>query len=595
MLFGLIAAPLAVALLVSLAPAARARQIAMVGMLIPLAGVVFALYAFDWSGAENFQFDQRVEWLPRLGLTLSVGVDSVSLLMIALTALLGPICVAASTTAITERERTYYAWLLILQGAMTGVFAARDLIVFYTCFEFTLIPMYVLISLYGSTNRRKAAIKFFMYTFTGSVIALAGLAFVAWRHATGGADGAGGGTAWTFDIATLEATAQGLSRREQAWVLLALMAGFAVKVPLFPLHTWLPLAHTEAPTAGSVLLAGVLLKLGTYGLYRFALPFAPVAALEYAPLIGVLSVVGILYAGLICWVQTDVKKLVAYSSVSHLGVCVLGLFAVNAAGVSGSILYMINHGLSTGALFLCIGMMYERYHTRSMKELGGLAKVMPVWATFMVFFTMASVGLPGLNGFVSEFLCLLGAFQASSAWGSGAWGSMGGMTGGQVPGATMGNLGPWFAAIAGIGMIVAAIYLLYMVGRVVFGPLAEPGGHRHGYHAGHGAEDAHPSPLPRDLNLREVGTLLPLAIACVALGVYPKPLLDAIEAPVARTVRMVQASREPDLLGAGSEIVPVVDGRDADRRGAGVEGIEIDPGAPAPADSPDAERGGDGR
>ena len=290
----------------------------------------------------------------------------------------------------------------------------------------------------------------------------------------------------------------------------ALMAGFAVKVPLFPVHTWLPLAHTEAPTAGSVILAGVLLKLGTYGIYRFVLPFVPVALAQYAPLIAVISIVGILYAGLICWVQTDVKKLVAYSSVSHLGFCVLGLVALNVVGGAGAVMYMINHGLSTGALFFCIGMMYERYHTRSMKHLGGLAKRMPLWAFFTVFFTLASVGLPGLNGFVSEFLSLLGAFQ-SGAYGLG-------------PGSTVGPLGPWFAAVAAVGMIVAAIYLLYMVGAVVFGPLKEPEGH-------------HPHPtLPTDLSARETMVLAPLAVLCVALGVYPSPVLRALEAPVEQTI-----------------------------------------------------------
>ncbi len=464
------------------------------------------------------------------------------MLLIGLTLLLGPICVIASTSAITERVKTYYAWLLVLQAAMTGVFAARDLILFYTCFEFTLVPMFVLISLYGSTNRKKAAIKFFLFTFTGSVIALAGFVFVAWKNSQIPEH------AWTFDIATLSETARTLPPHTQAWVLLALMLGFAVKVPLFPVHTWLPLAHTEAPTAGSVILAGVLLKLGTYGIFRFVLPFTPEAVVEYAPAIAVLSIIGIIYAGLICWVQTDVKKLVAYSSVAHLGFCVLGLFALNHIGVTGSVLYMINHGLSTGALFLLIGMIYERYHTRSMKELGGLASKMPVWATFMVFFTMASVGLPGLNGFVSEFLCLIGAFQASNAWGSatgmtadgkldvGLWGS-GGMGPDGVPGATHGSLGPWVAAIAATGMIVAAMYLLYMLGKIVWGPLVEPAGHGHDSH-----DEAH-STLPRDLNAREIGVLVPLAILCILLGVYPKPVLEVIQPSITSTLAAVNSTR----------------------------------------------------
>jgi NADH-quinone oxidoreductase subunit M len=417
---------------------------------------------------------------------------------------------------------------------MTGVFAAQDLILFYICFEFTLIPMYILISLYGSTNRKRAAIKFFLYTFAGSVVALAGLVYIAHAHA------AKPGQSWTFDIDTLATTARGLSLSTQGWLLLALMAGFAVKVPLFPVHTWLPLAHTEAPTAGSVILAGVLLKLGTYAIYRLVLPVVPAAVLEYAPLLAVLCIVGIIYGGLICWVQTDVKKLVAYSSVAHLGFCMLGMFALNNTGVSGSVLYMINHGLSTGALFLLIGMIYERYHTRDMKQLGGLASKMPVWSTFMVFFTLASVGLPGLNGFVSEFMCMLGAFQSSSAWGSGLWHSVGN----RPVGATPGSLGPWFAVIAGTGVIIAAMYLLYMVGSVVWGKLKEPHGHHHdGAH--------HHAALPRDLSPREIGVLLPLAVLCLLLGVYPKALLMFTEPSVTQTLARVQAGTTTGTLAAG--------------------------------------------
>lgn len=540
------AVPIVFAGVLALGRAEHARKIALVGSLVQFALALYAAWFFPWDHAGAFAFPWQADWLAPMGLRVAVGADSVSIMLILLTALLGPICVAASFTAITERVRTYYAWLLILQGAMAGVFAARDLVLFYVCFEFTLIPMFVLISLYGSTNRKKAAIKFFLYTFTGSVIALAGLVYVAWSHA----DRTG---RWTFDIDMLATSAKLLPASAQGWVMLALILGFAVKVPLFPFHTWLPLAHTEAPTAGSVVLAGVLLKLGTYGFLRFVLPFAPAAVAEHAPTLAFLCVVGIVYGGLICWVQTDVKKLVAYSSVAHLGFCMLGMFALNRAGLQGSILYMINHGLSTGALFLLIGMIYERYHTRDMKQLGGLAARMPVWATFMVFFTMSSVGLPGLNGFVSEFLCLLGAFQASSAWGSGLWGTLGTAT----PGATGGHLGPWYAAIAGTGMIVAAMYLLYMVGKVVWGPLVEPAGHAHGeahhapghgHHGGHEPKGVHPTGLPADLTKREIAVLIPLAVLCLALGIYPKPATDALEAPVAGVVRLMESA--PRLAGA---------------------------------------------
>jgi NADH-quinone oxidoreductase subunit M len=538
-LLGLIVVPLVVAGACALSAERQAKTTALIGALAQFALAIVAAAQFDWSRGAQFQLGYSIPWLSEMGITLSVGADSISMMLILLTALLGPICVLASYTAITQRVRTYYSWLLILQGMMVGVFAARDLVFFYICFEFTLIPMFVLISLWGSTNRKKAAVKFFLYTFTGSVIALAGLVYVAWFHATHVA-GISAPPGWTFDIATLAESARSMPGPTQAIVMTALLLGFAVKVPIFPFHTWLPLAHTEAPTAGSVILAGVLLKLGTYGILRFVLGFTPAAVAEYAPLLATLSIIGIIYGGLICWVQTDVKKLVAYSSVAHLGFCMLGMFSLNTVGLQGSVLYMINHGLSTGALFLLIGMVYERYHTRNMNELGGLAAKMPVWSTFMVFFVMASVGLPGLNGFVSEFLCLLGTFQASSAWGSGVWGSLGA----DVPGATPGNLGPWYAAIAGVGMVIAAMYLLYMVGKVVWGKLIEPGGHGHGGgHGSHADHAAHAS-LPRDLSVREITVLTPLAVLCVALGVYPMPVTKALESPVAKMVQDVSAARE---------------------------------------------------
>lgn len=511
--FGILAAliviPLVFAGLVAVGPARQAKWTALLGTFVALAAGVVAFGQYDWTKSNVPLLPSEMAWLPELGLKFSLGADGVSFALILLTLVLGPVCIACSFTAINSRVRTYYAWFLVLQAAMTGVFAARDLILFYICFEFTLIPMFILISLYGSTNRKAASIKFFLYTFTGSIIALAGFVFLAWTHAQTHAG------VWTFDIATLTTTASGLPLPAQKWLFIALMLGFAVKVPLFPFHTWLPLAHTEAPTAGSVILAGVLLKLGTYGMFRFALPMAPEAAVHFAPFLAVLCIVGILYGGLICWVQQDVKKLVAYSSVAHLGFCILGMVALNNTGVRGSVLYMINHGLSTGGLFLLIGMVYERYHTRDMRELGGLAAKMPVWATCMIFFVMASVGLPGLNGFVSEFMCLLAAFQASPAWGSG----MG--PGGATPGATIGGqLGPIYAFIAGIGMVVAAMYLLIMAGKVVWGPLKEPHHDDHGHHA----EGA----LPRDLTMRELLVLLPMAVGCVWLGVYPKPALEAI-------------------------------------------------------------------
>ena len=516
--------PLLGAIGVAVFPGRRAKWIALgVSTATFLYSVVLAM-AFDhWhDGGFAFASDPPVGWLDEFGITLNMGADSVSMFLVLLTTLLMPLCIWGSFTAIRERIKEYFAWMLGIEAAMIGVFIARDLIFFYVCFEFTLIPMYFLIAIWGSTNRAKACIKFFLFTFTGSMVALAGFLYIAWQHA------ALPGGEWTFDIARLTTfAATGLSATEQAWVLLALMTGFAVKVPLFPVHTWLPLAHTEAPTAGSVILAAVLLKLGTYGLFRFVLPMVPEAVVEYAPVIAVISIIGILYAGLICWVQEDIKRLIAYSSVSHLGFCVLGLFALNPLGVQGSVLYMINHGLSTGALFFLVGMIYERYHTREMSKLGGLAKRMPVWAFFMVFFVLASVGLPGLNGFISEFLCLIGAFTASAD-----------------NAAYPGVLGPWYAAAAALGMIIAAMYLLIMTGKVVFGPLKEPAA----------TNNSHGAKLPADLTFREIGVLVPLAVLCLYIGFQPKPLTDALEGPITQvlavypeTVRQHLAENAPAI------------------------------------------------
>jgi NADH-quinone oxidoreductase subunit M len=505
----LVLIPLVTALIVLVAPQRQAKWIALAGCTINFLYSVVVAWAFTGWGSADFAMESSFTWLPTFGITAGVGADSVAMMLVLLSTMLMPLCVWGSFTAIHHRLREYYGWLLVIEAAMIGVFIARDLIFFYVCFEFTLVPMFFLIALFGSNpmTRVRTAFKFFIYTFTGSILTLAGVVYIAWSFADANAG------AWSFSIEELTqfAATGGLSATEQGWVLLAMLAGFGVKIPIFPVHTWLPLAHTEAPTAGSVILAAVLLKLGTYGLYRFPLPMLPDAVAQYAPAIAILGIIGILYAALICWVQTDIKRLVAYSSVSHLGFCILGLVALNPLGLQGSVLYMINHGLSTGALFFLIGMIYERYHTRDMNEMSGLARRMPVWSTFMVFFVLASVGLPGLNGFVSEFLCLIATFTSTPD-----------------NFAYPGSLGPWYAAVAAIGMVFAAMYLLIMVGKVVFGPMKEPRQHHH--------DGDHHVALPADLTIREISVLAPLAVLCFVLGVKPGILMDAMEPSIERTL-----------------------------------------------------------
>lgn len=466
-------------------------------------------YSFNWS-KPHVQFVSVVKWVEAFGLSFNLGATSVGMWLILLTTFLMPLTIAGAFADIQKRVKEFYVWLLILEAAMLGVFVAQDLIFFYICFEFTLVPLFFLIGIFGGSQRLKAARIFFLYTFTGSMLTLAGLLYLAWFHASRAGE-------WSFALDHVLATAGSMNVKQQSLVFLALLAGFAVKVPVFPFHTWLPLAHTEAPTSGSVILAGVLLKLGTYAMLVIAIPLAPLAAVRFAPCIGGLAVIGILYTALICWVQTDIKKLIAYSSVSHLGFCVLGMFALNTIGMSGSVLYMVNHGLSTGALFLCVGMIYERLHSREMAQINGLGRVMPVWASFMVFFCLASVGLPGLNGFVGEFLTLAGAFLSTD------------------------HLGVFYAATAGVGMIFTAIYILYMVGKVVFGPVRLPG---------QDDEDAHKISI-KDLSAREVAVLAPIAVMCLVLGLYPKPVLQSIEPTMKAleaTVAQVQPSDETPQL-----------------------------------------------
>lgn len=450
---------------------------------------VFAETNADWIRVGEFQ--QR-DLVSGFEVRYHVGLDALSSPLMALTALLVPLSIACSFSAIRTRVREYYAWLLALTAGMFGVFAARDVLLFYIFFEFTLLPLYFLIGIWGGSDRRYAANKFFLYTFAGSVLTFAGIVYLAIRAAD--LNGTGVIRFDLLELCTLRLGDSGMSAVEQSLLFLAFFAGFAIKVPFFPLHTWLPLAHTEAPTAGSVLLAGVLLKLGTYGFLRFSLPMVPQGAVTWASAMGLLAVIGIIYGALCSWVQRDVKKLVAYSSVSHLGFCMLGMFSLVDFGLSGSVLYMINHGLSTGALFLCVGMIYERYHTRDVNRISGLAVRMPIMAFFLVLFVLASAGLPGLNGFVSEFTTLMAAFNSQHA------------------------LGPWFGVFGATGILLGAVYLLYMTGKVLFGPLREPA-HTPDVTSG----------LTYDLTRREIGILAPLAVACVVLGVAPRLITDDLD------------------------------------------------------------------
>ncbi len=440
-----------------------------------------------------------------IGFNFSLGMNSISLWLVLLTVFLTPLAIAASFGSIRTREKEYYAWMLGLLTAELGVFIAQDLLLFYTFFELTLIPMFFIIGIWGGPERRWAAGKFFLFTFAGSIFTLAAAIYL-------------GAQARSFDISRIIDYAQtdALSQTARFWCVLGLIAGFAVKVPLFPVHTWLPLAHTEAPTAGSVILAGVLLKLGTYGLLKLAVPIGLVSRAHNIDVLikvmGALCVVGVIYGALAAWVQRDIKKLVAYSSVSHLGFCVLGLLALNDYGLQGSVLYMVNHGLSTGALFLVIGMIYDRYHTRDIDQINGLARIMPKMAFFFVLFAFSSIGLPGLNGFWSEFLTVLGAFTSD-------------------------RLGIAFGAFAALGVILGAVYMLHMVGRVIWGPLRVPEQTTEGHDA-HAVQDTHatshatPNKSYNDLTGRELGILTPLAIAIVLLGIFPNAMTQYIKTPL---------------------------------------------------------------
>ena len=448
-----------------------------------------AMLARFQPGDPNLQLVVRLPWIRVAGWEIEyhLGVDGLSLLLVLLTTFLTPIALVSAWTAVEERVKEFMVFFLLLEIGMVGVFLAQDLFLFYIFWEFTLVPMYFLIGIWGGPRRIYAAIKFFLYTMAGSVLMLLA---ILWLGLRGG----------TFSVPDLIAGG-GIPSEVQTWLFLAFAAAFAIKVPMWPLHSWLPDAHVEAPTAGSVILAGVLLKMGTYGFLRFNLPLFPQAAVRFAPWMALLAVIGILYGAAVSYAQKDAKKLVAYSSVSHLGFVILGLFALNPQGIEGGILQMVNHGLSTGALFLIVGMIYERRHTREMEAFGGLWKVMPVYGALTLIITLSSMGLPGLNGFVGEFTILLGSF-GSTAIGS-----------------------PWFAGLAALGVILAAIYMLYMFQKMFLGPADKP-----------------ENQALKDLSWREFATLAPIIILIFWIGLYPRPFFSLMAPSVERLVNALQAA-----------------------------------------------------
>ena len=493
----LVLVPAVGALLVVCLPRRRPELLKLVAVAtsVVVGGMsLWLLKGFDASQGAEMQFTSRANWISDLGVQWLLGIDGISLFLVVLTGVLFPIALLAVDPG--HDDRAYYAWLLLLEAGVMGVFCALDLVVFFLCFEVVLVPMYFLIGRWGHGNRAYAATKFFLYTMAGSALMLVGILAVAFLHADAT------GSSITFDLVSI-AEAQAIDATAARWIFAAFALAFAVKVPIFPLHTWLPDAHTEAPTAGSVILAGVLLKLGTYGFLRFGLYLFPEASHFFAPVFLTLGVVGIVYGAVVATMQRDLKRLVAYSSVAHLGFIVLGTFSLNTEGIEGGLLQMVNHGVSTGALFLLVGMIYERRHTRQIDELGGLQKAAPVMAAVFTVVMLSSIGLPGLNGFVGEFLVLVGAFNAHR----------------------------WWAVIAAAGVILASLYLLWAYQRVFHGP-AE----------GDNAE------MP-DLRLREGLVMAPLLALIVFMGVYPKPVIERMEptvdALVAHIEEHVEGFQEP--------------------------------------------------
>jgi len=449
-----------------------------------------------WDPSKLWQFRETYDWIPSLGVKYDFGIDGIAMLLIILTTFMGIIAIVSSYSAIEHRQKEYYVLLLLLQTGMIGTFCALDFFLFYVFWEIMLVPMYFIIGIWGGPRKLYAAIKFFLYTLSGSVLMLLSILALYFFN-----DGGipflnikGLGHEATFSVLKYHEIGHLIPPNLQFWIFLGFFFGFAIKVPMFPFHTWLPDAHVEAPTAGSIILAAVLLKMGTYGFVRFALPILPDGTRQLLPWVVALSIIGIIYGALVSLVQKDMKKLVAYSSVSHLGFVMLGMFALNPMGLKGSVIQMVNHGISTGALFLLVGIVYERRHTREIKEYGGLAKQMPMYATLFLIAALSSMGLPALNGFIGEFTILLGAA----------------------------NRNIWWAVFAATGIVLGAAYLLWLYQRVFWGPLDNPA-----------------NQTLRDVNRRELSLMIALVAVMVWIGIAPKPLFDVLEKPVEYIVRKV--------------------------------------------------------
>jgi len=492
--------PLAGALLLLLVNKQNEHAIRWAANIVAGLGFVISIPLWFWYNPQNpeFQFVERAQWIPSVGAEYFLGIDGFSALLILLTTMMGFIAVLSSWTAITERVKEYYILLLVLQTGMLGAFMSLDFLLFFLFWEVMLVPMYFLIGIWGSDRRLYSAIKFFLYTLVGSVVMLLGiLALYFHYHTVTGV--------YSFDITAFHKLTVPFDL--QWWIFLAFFLGFAIKVPMFPFHTWLPDAHTDAPTAGSVILAAVLLKMGTYGFIRFSLPILPDASRHFVPMIVVLSIIGIVYGALVALAQKDWKRLVAYSSVSHMAMVMLGMFALNPVGITGSIVQQLNHGISTGALFLIVGIVYERRHTREISEYGGLSKVMPVFAAVFLIMTLSSIGLPTLNGFIGEFLILLGVFVANKIW----------------------------AAVAASGVVLSAAYMLYLYQRTMFGKI----------------ENAKNERLP-DLTHREFATFVPLIALAVWIGLYPTPFLRRLDTSVQHVIARVSPEYLPKMADCGS-------------------------------------------